>query len=230
MVGSLHKRLVEVLSPLGDRAVAEKHARYIHAAVLTASRGHDIGQDDIGYYARPRHAKSLGPAKEFRDLASLARKAIRGKISREDWAREWAARPPAVWGACRPFLLEHGSRSLDRTKLIGFSAPGFTTVIPKPEAVLPALEVALERGRIATRSKKERKPDQAAHDVIAAVRSAYNALTGSRGSRTFLASGQPGRLLRLGHEIDDLFDTKFFPTFDSSRLKIVWREKPVRRK
>jgi len=220
MVGSIHEQLVGLLCQLGDSALAEKHARHIHAAVLAASRGHDIGQDETGYYARPRHAKSLGPAKEFRDLASLARKTIRGKISREDWAREWAARPPAVWRACRPFLLERGSRSLDKTKLVSFSAPRFTTIIPKPEAALPALEIALERGRIAPRSK-EHKPDQAADDVIAVVQSAYSALTGHRGSRTFLANGQPGRLLRLGFEIDRLFGTNFFPG-DSTRLRRVW--------
>jgi hypothetical protein len=219
MAASIHQQLVELLGQLGDRAVAEKHARHIHAAVLAASRGHDIGHDDTGYYARPRREKSAGLAKELRDLASMARKAIRGKISREDWIREWAARPPSVWRACRPFLLERESRALDSSKLLGFSARGFTTVVPKPEAVLPALEVALELGRIATGNKKQRKPDQAAHDVIVAVRSAYSALTGYRGGRATLPSGLAGRELRLGHDIDSLFGTKVFPNVDSTRLK-----------
>lgn len=219
MAESVHEQLVEALCKLGSRAAAKKQAVQIHAAVIAAARGHDIGQDETGYFARPRRATSSGPAKDFRDLSRLARKAIRGKISQEDWAAEWAARPPIVWRACRPFLLEPGRRSLDKTKLLGFSAPGFTTVMPKPAAVLPALEVALELNGIATGNKKRRKPDQSAHDVIAAVRAAYSALTGMRGGRAFLANGQPGRFLRLGHEVDRLFGTDFFPKFDSRRLR-----------
>jgi hypothetical protein len=165
-MASIHEQLVELLSKLGNRAVAKKQARYVHAVMLAAlSRGHDIGEDASGFYARPRHTKPAGPAKELRDLASTARKAIRGKISREDWMREWAAQPRSIWRACRPFLLEPGTRSFDRTKLLGnFSAPddqdgrndkereraGFAIVVPKPEAVLPALEVALELIKIAT--------------------------------------------------------------------------------
>jgi hypothetical protein len=218
MAGSIHEQLVEILSRLGDRALAKEHAVHIHTAVIAANRGYDIGQDETGYYARPRREKPQGPVKDFRVLASLARKAIGGKISMEEWAREWVARAfTAVWRLCRPFLLERGHRTLDATKLFGFSAPGFTTVIPKPEAVLPALETTLERSR-----SKVRKPDQAADHVIAAVLSAYSALTGNPGGRTFLASGQPGRLLRLGHEVDDLFGTNFFPRRDSTRLRRVW--------
>jgi len=85
--------------------------------------------------------------------------------------------------------------------------------------VLPAIEVVLEAGRIATGNKKLRKPDQAAHDVIAAVLSAYGALTGYRSARTTLSNALPGRFLRLGHEIDRLFRTRFFPVTDSVRLR-----------
>jgi hypothetical protein len=116
-------------------------------------------------------------------------------------------------------LLERGRRSLDRTKLIGFSATKFTIVIPKPEAVLPALEIALELGKIATGKTKQRKPDQAAHDVIAAVQSAYSALTGKRAGRAVLLSGQPGPVVRLGRDIDRLFGTRIFPKADSPRLE-----------
>jgi hypothetical protein len=172
-MASIHEQLVELLSKLGDRTVAEKEAYRIHAAMLTVlSRGHDIGQDADGFYARPRHTKPEGPAKELRDLARTARKAIRGKISREDWMREWAEQPRSVWRACRPLLLESETRSLDRAKLLGnFSAPGFTVVVPKPEAVLPALEVELELRKIVTGNKKRRQPDRDEHDVIAVVRS-----------------------------------------------------------
>lgn len=219
MGGSVHDQLIEVLANYGDRDLAAKHARRIHAAVLAASRGHDIGQDETGYYARAQHSKSLGPSKEFRDLARLARKAVRGKISQEDWTREWAARPPSVWRACRPFLLKRGSRKLDRKKLLGFSAPGFTTVVPKPDAALLALKGALELGGNVSGNKKQRKPDQAAVDVIAAVQSAYSALTEFRGARAILSNGRPSRVLRLGHEIDRLFRTRFFPASDSVRLR-----------
>jgi hypothetical protein len=191
-----------------------------------------------GFYARPRRTKPAGPAKEFRDLASTARKAIRGKISREDWMREWAAQPRSIGRACRPFLLEPGTRSFDRTKLLGyFSAPddqdgsndkerkraGFAIVVPKPEAVLPALEIALELMKISTGNKKQRKLDLAAHEVIAVVQSAYSALTGNRGGRAILPSRRPGRLVQLGSDIDELFGTKIFPAMDSTRL----RKKPA---
>jgi hypothetical protein len=214
---SIHEQLVKLLTQLGDRTVAKKEARRIHAAMLALPQGQDIGQDETGFYARPRHTKPEGPAKQLRDLAATARKAIRGKISREDWMREWAAQPRSVWRACRPFLLKPGTRSLDRSKLLGnFSAPGFLVVVPKPEAVLPALEVAVELRKIVGR---QRKPDIAAHEVIAVVQSAYSSLTGYRGGRAVLPSGKAGRLVRLGRDIDRLFGTKIFPKVDSRRLK-----------
>jgi hypothetical protein len=136
--------------------------------------------------------------------------------------REWAEQPRSVWRACRPLLLESETRSLDRAKLLGnFSAPGFTVVVPKPEAVLPALEVELELRKIVTGNKKRRQPDRDEHDVIAVVRSAYSALTGYRGGRAVLPSGEAGKLVRLGRDIDSLFGTKIFPKVDSRRLKKV---------
>jgi integrase len=44
----------------------------MHSAMLAVSRGHDIGRDDTGFYARQRHTKLVGPAKELRDLAATA--------------------------------------------------------------------------------------------------------------------------------------------------------------
>jgi hypothetical protein len=258
MAASIHGQLVELLSQLGDRAVAEKEARHIHAAMIAYSQGYDIGRNADGFYARPRRANPAGPSKEMRDLAAAARKAIRGKISREDWMDFWAAQPRSIWRACRPFLLMPETRSLDREKLLGnFSvqpsedggrpmpelvldfgsleaarpAPKFTMIIPKPEAVLPAIEVALELRKIGTGNKKQRKADPAAHEVIAVVRSAYSALTGNRGGRAILPSGQPGRLVRLGRDIDRLFGTKIFPNVDSRRLrKKSGNKRPLRAK
>lgn len=42
---------------------ADIEARRIHAAILGLYRGRDIGQDDEGFYARPRLTKPAGPAK-----------------------------------------------------------------------------------------------------------------------------------------------------------------------
>jgi hypothetical protein len=220
MAKSIHEQLVELLTQLGDRAVAKKEARNIHATMLALNRGYHIGRDANGFYARPQRTTPAGPAKEFRDLAAAARKAKSGKMSREDWMDKWVAHHRSYWRACRPFLLVPGIRSLDREKLLGnFSAPGITILVPKPEAVLPALEVVLELMKIATGNKKQRKPDLAAHEIVAVVQSAYHALTGKRAGRAALLSGQPSRFVRLGHDIDRLFGTKIFPKTDSPRLK-----------
>jgi hypothetical protein len=229
MTKTIHEQLVELLSQLGDRTIAEKEALNIHAAMIALNRGYDIGRNAKGFYARPRRTKPLGPAKEFLDLAAAARKAIRGKMSREDWIDKWAANDRTYWRACRPFLLAPGTRTLDREKLLAFSAPGVTILVPKPEAVLPALEVALELLKSATGNKKQRKPDQAAHEVVAVVQSAYHALTGKRVGRAVLLSGQPGPLVRFGREIDRLFNTKIFQKKDSPRLRNkTGDKKPVR--
>jgi hypothetical protein len=45
MAGSIHKQLVELLSQLGDRTVAEEQAHHVHAAMLALNRGYDIGRD-----------------------------------------------------------------------------------------------------------------------------------------------------------------------------------------
>lgn len=213
---SKHQQLVELLSDLGKRAIAEKQAIHIHTALLGLYRGRDIGRHDTGFYAQPRLTKSVGPAKELRDLAASARKALRGKIGLEDWARKWAAQPQYISSACRPFLLLPGTRSFDEAKLFGsFSAPGFNMIVPKPDAVLLAIDAEMK----AHTGNKKRKPDLAARDIIAVVRSAYHALTGRPGGRTISADGRPGRLVRLGRDIDRLFGTKIFPKVDSRRLK-----------
>jgi hypothetical protein len=229
MAGSIHEQLVELLSQLGDRATAKKEARHIHAAMLALNRGYDIGRDVNGFYARPRRGKPAGPAKELRDLAASARKAKSGKISREDWMDKWVANHRPYWRLCRPFLLVPGTRSLDREKLLGFSASGVTILVPKPEAALPALEVGLELMKIAGGNKRQRKPDQQAHDLIAVVKNAYQVLTGKRAGRAVLLSGEPSRFLRLGHDIDRLFGTKIFPRTDSPRLEAESSKRTLRR-
>ncbi len=215
-MSSKHEQLVELLSRLGDRAIAKQWAIHIHTAIFGLYRGYDIGRDENGFYSRPRLTKPAGPAKELRDLAVSARKALRGKISREDWMRRWAAQPQYISRACRPFLLLPGTHSVDEAKLFGiFSAPGFSIIIPNPDAVLLALKAEMK----ARTGNQKRKPDLAARDVIAVVRSAYRALTGKPGGRTISAGGKAGRLVRLGRDIDKLFGSKIFPKVDSRRLK-----------
>jgi hypothetical protein len=215
-VSSKHQQLVELLSRLGDRAIANEWAIHIHSAIYGLYRGYDIGRDDNGFYARPRLTSPAGPAKELRDLAASARKALRGKISREDWMRTWAAQPQYISRACRPFLLLPETRSFDEAKLCGsFSAPGFNMIVPKPDAILLAIDAETREHT----GNKKRKPDLAARNVIVVIRSAYRALTGKPGGRTISAHGQAGRLVRLGQEIDRIFGVKVFPKVDSRRLE-----------
>lgn len=209
--------LVELLAALGERTVAEREARNIHAAILSLGRGYEIGKDRAGFYARPRRARPEGPARALRDLAAAARKAINGKNDVETWMEVWAAQSVEVGRLCRPALLKSGR--LDPAKLLGhFSAPGFTMVIPKPEAVLPCIEAELHRLKGQT-GGRVRKPDASARDVIAVVRAAYAALTGKSGGRVNRSDGAPSRFVRLGRDIDTLFGTKIFPRVDSARLK-----------
>jgi len=219
-MASLHD-LIELLGQLGDRTIAEREARKIHAAIRALARGYDIGKDADGFYARLRRTKPAGPARELRDLAAAARKALRGKISREDWMDRWAAQPGSISRACRPFFLLPGTRSMDPEKLLGnFSTPGFTMVVAKPEAVLSAIGALREQTKKDTgTNSRERKPDLAAREVIAAVRSAYRALTGRPAGRTISSDGRAGRLVQLGRHVDNLYGTKIFPKADSRRLK-----------
>src|SRR4029079_18575987 len=60
-------RLIAALSQLGDPAVAERQAQTIYSVMLKllasyASRGHNIGRDAGGFFARPRTA-TAGPAR-----------------------------------------------------------------------------------------------------------------------------------------------------------------------
>jgi hypothetical protein len=115
---------------------------------------------------------------------------------------------------------------MDPEKLLGnFSARGFAIIVPKPEAVLPGIEVLLSEMNSDPTANKKRKPDFAALDVIAVIRSAYSALTGRRAGRTISPAGQAGRLVRLGRDIDGLFGTKIFPNTDSSRLRKKYGDK-----
>lgn len=219
------ERVIAALSRLGgDRAAAEKHAKRIQWCVLrvvTSSSGHDIGgDDDAGFHARPR-TSTAGLGRELRDIGGRARKAVIGKLSVEAWMKAWAALPDRtmrlLW---RPKLIQAAkSRTVDRDQLAGsFSAPGFHMIVPKPELVLPAVEIELERLKAkpgAQRRKRQR--DEAEHAATEAIRAAYQEVTGNKGGRVIRNGRLVGRLHSLGQEIDGIFGTKLYAVKDSRR-------------
>jgi hypothetical protein len=215
----------------GDPAVVAREAAniYWHMNILRLpARGSDIGRDVDGFYARPR-AATVGPARELRDLAGKARKAVKGNLDKEDWIAAWAALPTRtqtlLW---TPRLIQTPKgRTLDSRDISGsYSAPGFQTIAPKPEVVLPSIEDELNRFSTAEKSAvalrrraKRRKRNEYEHAVIEAIRHAYQALTGHKGARATINGKLTGKLFRLGREIDDIFDTKLFAEKDSRRLR-----------
>ncbi len=184
----------------------------------------DIGQGAGDFYARPRYTKPAMPRQKFRAiLPVLLRKAIRGKISREDYGCvRWAAQPRSVWRTCRPFLLD-----LERDPWTGqnysarFAAPSSTLLFPSPKQIAAGAEVTLELMKISTRKQRRRKPNAGGTKVIEVVHShAYSArMTGKRGGQAILHGG-PGRLHPAGPELStDYSARKFFRKADSSRLR-----------
>ena len=95
-------------------------------------------------------------------------------------------------GACRnasrrlwkPRLIETAEgRSIDRSTLaMGFATEGFAMLAPKPEIVLPAIERELAK-LTATPRPKARTRDAEEAAAIAAIRTAYRAITGHKGGR-----------------------------------------------
>jgi hypothetical protein len=226
MMPSRLERLITVLSRLGgDPIVAHKHAQVIlwrMTVVATPSNGHDIGGgDDPGFHAHPR-TSAAGLERELRDIGGRARKAVNRKLSIEAWMKAWAALPDRtkrlLW---RPRLIQTTAkgRTVDRDQLAGsFSAPGYHMIVPKPELVLPAVEIELERLKPkpgAQRRKRQR--DGAEHAAIEAIRAAYQELTGNKGGRVIRNGRLVGRLHSLGHEIDGIFGTKLYAVKDSRR-------------
>jgi hypothetical protein len=220
-------RLITALSRLGDPAIAEQHAQQIFPliiAVVTPTRGYDIGGDDgEDPFARPL-SQTAGLERELRDLGGKARKAAAGKLSKEAWMKAWAAVPDrtrrVLW---RPKLIrtEEG-RTIDRSTLSGsFSAARLQTIAPRPEVVLPTIAVEIERLKATPGAQRRaRKRDENEDAAVAAVRNAYGALTGYRGGRAISADGRlTGRLHRLGRDIDGIFGTRLFAEKDSRRLR-----------
>lgn len=226
-------RVVAALQRLDARAgintdavavLIEHHAPRVHSAMLDVlaahqARGHDIGHDNNGTaFARPR-SSTAGPARELRDLRLICRKAITGKISREDWTTAWAAQPDRIRSVWRPSLVETPEgRTIDRSTLaMGFETEGFAMLVPKPEVVLPAIERELAAITVSPRPKT-RERDVIEAEAIETIRAAYRAITGHKGGRVISLGKLAGRLITLGRELDGIFGTALFAT-DSTRLR-----------
>ena len=118
---------------------------------------------------------------------------------------------PRPCGAFSDLLTDPGSRTLDRTKLLGnsrrpVSRLSFRSLTP----LCPPSKVRSNYGRAPARNKKQRKPDQAALEVIAAVRSAYGDLTGYRGARAILSNGGPAEFFAWAMRSIVCFAPAFF--------------------
>jgi hypothetical protein len=217
------EQLVAALSRLGDAGEAERQAKLINPLMFDVvmqgiTRGHDIGRDLEGFYAR-RKTSPKGPARELRDLAAAGRKAVGGKLDVEDWIMAWAAAPARITRLWKPpFIQTKKGRTLDHRKLLGFSSPKFSMVAPRAADVLPAIERELAR-ITAMPGEKRRKSNEVEIAAIEAIRSAYRALTGKTGGRVIHAGKLDGRMVRLGREIDGIFGTKLFAAKDSVRLR-----------
>ena len=223
-----HDRLIEALHRLkghDDSAVIEQLATDIlmHMFILKARQTE----------AR-RLAKSIGPAKELRDIERTARKAADGKLALDAWDAAWARVPEKtrsrIWQPKVPPVV---SRQYNATgRLVGFEraplrdvryfqAPGRDMLVPKPQDVVLGIKAEQERiKQAASAERRKRKRDEAEHAAIKAIRSAYQKLTGKKGGRTTDANGKlTGRLVRLGREVDEIFGTRLFAEKDSRRLR-----------
>ena len=222
-------RINTALQRLGGDAnpvLIKKHAGLIHGAMLDLivayrARGFEIGRgDDGGFYAQPK-TSTAGPARELTELAAKCRKAVAGKISREDWTTLWAAQPERIKRLWKLTLIKTraGRRRINRrTIAAGFEAEGYVMVAPRPEIVLPAIEAALVKIRAAPNTKKrERDADEA--DAVAAIRNAYVAITGNKGSRVVARGRLAGRLHALRREFDGIFGTALSDVKDGKRFR-----------
>jgi hypothetical protein len=221
-----HDRLIEALRRLkgrDDPTVIEPFAADIlwHMNMLKAQQ-----------VEAQRLAKRVGPAKELRDIERAARKAADGKL--EAWDAAWASVPGDIrrrlWRLKVPPVV---SRKRDAAgRLIKFEraplrdaryfqARGLHMLVPKPQDVLDAIKAEQEQiKQTASAERRKRKRDQAEHAAIKAIRSAYQKLTGKKGGRATDATGTlTGRLVRLGHEVDQIFGTQLFAEKDSRRLR-----------
>lgn len=222
------------LDGAGDVDLIEQHASKITGAMLQVlaskqARGFDIGLDNGEAFAKPLVTKPLGLRRELEEFVPKVRKACAGKICSEAWTALWAAQPARIKALWTPVLFEHleieggrfrPCRSIDRRTLsLGFEAPGYSVISPKPEIVLPMLEAALSALKNAPKSKKRtRNPDE--DEAIVAVHDAYSQITGRTSWRVINHFGVlTGRFIELGREIDAVFGTALFSATDGRRFR-----------
>ena len=143
--------------------------------------------------------KSLGPARELRNLATAAKRAI----ARKDvagWAHTWALLPSRmrslVWHD--PATMPDAPKALDKIA----SALKLMTSVP-----------ASERRQL----KRSKRVEALA---VEAIRFAFWELTDHRSGRIVGRDGQlTGPLIDLCREIDRIFGTRLFAGADSWRLR-----------
>jgi hypothetical protein len=202
----------------GDAAVAKQQANIIYPLMLTliaqrAGRGHNIGRDADGFYAR-RRSSTAGPVRELRDLKGAARKAAAGKLDTQGWLAAVAKVPPntlrRIWKPSAPL---RGAYVLD--------APGLHMLAPNPADMLPGIDAELARLKTTPPAERRlRKRDAGEQAAIDAIRSAYRAITGKKGGRVIDPHGKPtGKLYRLGREIDEIFGARLYAEKDSRRRR-----------
>jgi hypothetical protein len=219
-------RIVAALQRLDSNADTAKisiHTDLIHAAMLDflASRralGHDIGSDHDSAYARPK-SKTVGPARELRNLRGTCKAAIAGKITPQQWATAWAAMPERIKALWKPRLIETPEgRSIDRSTLaMGFETTGFAMIAPAPGIVLPVIEAKLASIKAMPNAKtRARKAEEIV--AVAIIRAAYHEITGHKGTRSIRYGKLAGKAVELGRDIDAIFSTDLFAK-DSTRLR-----------
>jgi hypothetical protein len=143
--------------------------------------------------------KSLGPARELRNLAAAARRAIARKDA-ASWAHTWATLPSRtrwmVWQ--EPETMPTAAMALDKIA----SALKLMASVP-----------ASERRRL----KRSKRVEALA---VEAIRFAFWELTDHRSGRIVGRDGQlTGPLIDLCREIDRIFGTRLFAGADSWRLR-----------
>jgi hypothetical protein len=211
-------RRAEVVAVLhhidGNPALAELiHWAMLDVAVEAAGEGYEIGSDVV-YYARPRK-KAAGAARDLRDLLRAARKAeARNLRIDEDWITAWARLPAKTRQLVRRprVQTDEEGRALN---YMGYSAPGFRMIVPKPEIAIPGIEAALQRIATTPQSKR-RLPSEAKDYARETIWRAFQ--TGS------IRSGvRSGAFLEFARAVDRIYGTDLFDAKDGRHLRRLAR-------
>jgi hypothetical protein len=207
-------QLIAILRDIGgDPGEAELiHRAMLDVMVQATGEGREIGADTV-YYARPRRA--VGPARDLRDLLRAAQKAkVRNLRIDEDWIAAWARLPAKTRQLVRlPKLIQtEDGRALD---YMGYSAPGFTMIVPKPAIAMPGIEAALQRIKT-TPGSKRRQPNETKDKAREKIWRAFQ--TGSVGGGV-----RARAFLEFGRAIDQIYGTDLFDSKDGRHLRRLGR-------